>query len=269
LIPGVFGWAPATSSAAAARAAADRVVAIDDTDGRAHGVLGTIALYFDWTFDVAREELERGVALAPHEFLTRHAMADYYMIMGDVDRSLKEVRIGRDANPEWPVAHGAVTFHATVTRRYDEAIDETRRVLQQFPELTMARNNLADALWHAGRYEEALPLIHAAFGKDVEGWQAFEDAFRKGGPRAAYKTRGDQLVKLRATRPVSPYAIANAFALADEPDATLEWLERAFEVRLPILLHVTADPAFDTIRNDPRFKDLLARIGIPSAPRSS
>ncbi len=165
------------------------------------------------------------------------------------------------------MANVIVTFHMMVTRRYEDTVAECRRVLQHFPNLAGVRNNMADALWRSGRYEAALPLVEASFGNDAEGWRAFESAFRRGGARAAHKALGDRLAHPSAGQPANPYTVARTYADAGDADATFAWLEKAYAVRLPQMLHMTADPAFDSVRNDPRFQELLRRIGIPGARR--
>ncbi len=78
--------------------------------------------------------------------------------------------------------------------------------------------------------------------------------------------RATQLTQVARSRRISPLAIASYYAEAGEVDATFEWLERAFEERTPQLLHIAIDAYFEPmIREDPRFNDLLRRIGVPGA----
>ena len=157
-----------------------------------------------------------------------------------------------------------VLFHTLATRRYDETIVEARRALQQFPDARWAHARIADALWYQGRYDESLPAQKLAFGDDGPAWQAFEQAFRRGGPRAAIKARAERLALAAAGTVANYMAVAAAYADAGERDAAMAWLEKAYAVRLPQLLHVPADPAFDGMRDDPRFEALMRKIGIPA-----
>jgi serine/threonine-protein kinase len=83
------------------------------------------------------------------------------------------------------------------------------------------------------------------------------------------KARADQLAPSAAGTVANYMAVAAAYAAAGERDAAMAWLDKAYGVRLPQLLHATADPAFDGMRGDPRFEALMRRIGIPArvAPR--
>jgi len=261
---GIFGQIPAAEAVQGARQAGERALALDDTDGMAHAALGAVELYFDWNFDAARRRLERAVPLSPHASLVRHLYADYFMIQGRLDESLEQVRIGRSYDPTSRLANTVVMFHTLAARRYDDAIVEARQALRLFPTSPWAHGGIADALWYQGRYEEALPEKKLTFGEDTQAWQIFEQAFRKGGPRAAMKARAERLAQPAEGRPANVMAVASTYADAGERDAAMVWLEKAYEVRLPQLLHVPADPAFDLMRDDARFEALMRKIGIPA-----
>ena len=263
LLSGVFGRTPAPDAARAGREAAERALAIDESDGSGHAALGGIELYFDWNFEGARRRIERAVPLNPHDSMVRHLYADYFMIHGRLDESLEQVQLGRSYDPMSRLANMVVMFHTLATRRYDDVIAETRRVLQLFPDATWVHGTRADALWYQHRYEEALAEQRLTLGGDSEAWRTFEQAFRRGGPRAAMKARAERLAPAAAGTVASYMAVAAAYADAGERDAAMAWLEKAYAVRLPQLLHVPADPAFDGMRDDPRFEALMRKIGIP------
>ena len=264
LIAGVFGRIPAADAARAGREAAQRALAIDESDGEAHAALGGIELYFDWNFEGARRRIERAVPLNPHNSMVRHLYADYLMIQGRLDESLEQVTLGRSYDPMSRLANIVVMFHTLATRRYDDVIVESRRVLERFPDATWAHGTRADAFWYQHRYEEALAEQRLSLGGDSEAWQTFEQAFRRGGPRAAMKARAVRLALAAASTAANHTAVAAAYAEAGEPDAAMAWLEKAYADRLPQLLHVPADPAFDAMRDDPRFEAVMRKIGIPA-----
>jgi serine/threonine-protein kinase len=261
---GIFGQIPAAEAVQAARQAGERALALDDTDGMAHAALGAVELYFDWNFDAARRRLERAVPLSPHDSNVRHMYADYLMTQGRLDESLEQVRIGRRYDPTSRLANGVVMFHTLAARRYDDAIVEARQALQLYPTSPWAHGGIANALWYQGRYEEALPEQKVIFGADTQAWLEFVQAFRRGGPRAAMRVRADHLAQTAAGARAGLIETAGAYADAGERDAAMVWLEKAYDVRLPQLLHVPADPAFDQMRDDARFGALMRKIGIPA-----
>ncbi len=264
LIDGIFGRSPIAQAASDARAAAEKAVQLDPTDGFGLGALGAVNLYFDWQFDVARRRLEEGLRLSPHRVMIRHAYADLLMITGDLDASLEQVRLARESDPTSPLVNGMVLEHMLATRRYDEVIAEAHRVEERFPKLPVVHGAMADALWFQGRYDEARTEVQAELPPGSAAWKVFDDAYRRGGPRAAYRAYCAFLAALPpGTRP-NQYAMASCNARAGDRDAAFTWLDEAYAIRLPQLLQMTADPVFDEMRSDERFVDLLERIGVPA-----
>jgi TolB-like protein len=258
-----FRQAPAAEAIPAARKAALKALALDDHQGEACGVLGSIELYYDWNFDSARTHLEKAVALSPHEFIARHAWADYLMVTGRFAESLEQVKIGRSYEPASPLAAGVELFHTMATRRYDQVIAEGRRVTAVFPKLGMAHGLLGDALWRTGKYDEAIAEYELQAGANSEGIRVLETGLHSGGPGAALTAYADYLAARMQAGRGTAQGLASAYAEAGENDLAMEWLEKAFADRTPQLLHMVADPAFDGLADDLRYKELLRRIGLP------
>jgi TolB-like protein len=256
------GQEPASEAVPLVRTAAHRALALDPRDGRAYSDLGYVELYFDWNFAAARDHLERAVALNPHDFMIRHSYCDYFMVMGEIDRSLEQVRLGREMEPTSVTAEYILMAHLATTDRDAETLAEARRSLGTFPSFGYAHQVIGDTLWKQGRYEESLPELKQSFGTDV--WKVFERAFRTAGPRAAKRALADRYVEAARQGRVNPLAVAEVLAEAGDADGAFAWLEKAYIARTPQLLHVTVLPAFRSIRGDPRYEDLLRRIGIPA-----
>jgi TolB-like protein/tetratricopeptide (TPR) repeat protein len=258
---------PVSENLALARDAARRALALDPREGSAYGALGVIELYFDWDFDRARLDVERAVALSPHDLTARHAYADYLMVTGRLEESLEQVRVARDANPASPTAQMIVLFHTAATRRADATRREARLTLERFPQMAgLAHWHLGDLLWRERKYEEALAEYRLAMGPDFE---AFAAGFRRAGPRGALLAHAERLSKMAREAGRSPdwLGIAGCYAEAGRADQAFTLLDEAFAARAPELLHLVADPAFDGVRDDPRYDALLRRIGIPMAGR--
>jgi len=265
ILLGVLKQAPVADVLPVAREAAKKALSLDDRLGEARGVLGMIALYYDWDFDVARRQLEQALELSPHDLLVRHAWADYLMVSGRFEESLEQVILGQSYEPMSPAAEGLLLFHTMATHRFDDVIAEARRSTAVFPNLLAAHTFLGDAYWRMGRYEDALAEYRLRYGPQGDRPRVLEAGLRRSGPRAALKAWADHLAARMQAGRGSPLDVASAYGDAGESDLALSWLERAYVERTPMLLHIVADPGFDGIREDPRYNDLLRRIGIPMA----
>ena len=136
-------------------------------------------------------------------------------------------------------------------------------MVKLFPRAAGIRNFYALSLWELGRYEEALGQYEQGWGADADFVQTLKRVYAEEGPEAALRARADELAALSETQPVNALPIARYYASAGDADPAFTWLERAFENRTPQLLHMPMDPRFDSIRSDPRYKELLQRIGLP------
>ena len=252
-----MGVRPPREALPLARDEARRALALDDNVGQAWGALGTISLYFDWDFTTAKQELERAVRLLPHQFGLRHAYSDYFLVMGQVDESLAQVRQGAADNPGNAMALLPLAGHLLAARQYQEVIEIGSR---SGPAGVVF---LAKALWLTGRHEDAIRQFVKDWGPDDARSRVLEQTFRRSGPEAAMKALAEAAAAPNAPWHESPMRIAGYYAVTNQRDAALRWLLKAFELRTPALLHVPADPFFDFIRDDPRIDDLCRSVGLP------
>jgi serine/threonine-protein kinase len=251
---------------ALARDASRKALALDPREGSAYSALGVVELYFDWDFEKARVDVERAVALSPHDPLTRHAYADYLMATGRLEESLAQVRQGRDANPSTATAQMVLLFHTAATRGADATRQEAHLTLERFPQMAgFVHSHLGDLLWRERKYDEAFAEYKLAM--ESESFEAFEQGFRRAGPRGALVARAERLARRAQEAGRSPdwMGIAGCYAEAGEADRAFALLDQAYEARVPQLLHLVADRSFDGVRSDPRYAALLRRIGIPMA----
>ncbi len=262
LIHGFFGLAPPDEMIPKALEAARKALELDAGQGMAHTTIGYIALFFDWDWETARQELELAIELDPTQTMSYHGYADYLMVMGDCDGSVEQVLRGRSYDPMGGWAHSFVTAHLTVCGRYEEALVEANRTRALGIESGASEYYMGWALWLKGEHEAALTQWRErVYGPESEIAQAMDRGFAENGPPGAMLAHAE----LVASRPErnDPYGIASLYAAAAQADEAFEWLEQAYAERTPQLLHLTFSPLLDPIRDDPRFDDLLRRIGVP------
>ncbi len=199
--------------------------------------------------------------------MLRHGWADYLMVTGRFEESLAQTRLGRSDDPASPLAALVVAFHAMAARRFDDVIADGRRALLMNPSSVAVRGMIGSALWQQQKYDEAVAELKLNAGRDTEGWRIFEDTYRRSGPQAALRAYSSHVAAVLVKRGGrAPVAVAAAFAEAGDRDRAIEWLERGYTAHEPMMLHVPATLAFESLRDDPQFQDLLRRVGVRMPP---
>jgi len=245
-----------------AREASSKAVSLDRNLAGAYSSLGFIQLYFDWDWEGAKTSLARALALSPNDIHTRHAYADYLMVMGDLEESLKQVEIGHLYDPFSRMADVVVGFHRILARQYDQVIEEGQKAIAEQPEVMVDLPYYSEALWLKGKHEEALAAYKRTWGRDEELLRAMNRGFSESGYTGAILSLANALAQ-RDPEFEDCVTLGKLYARAGEQEAALEWLEKAYQYRQPQILHIKAIPEFDELRSTPRFQDLLDRIGFP------
>ncbi len=264
LLMGFFGEMPTTEIIPRAREAALRAIALDEDSAGGYSAIGFVQLYYDWDWESAGANLLRALELSPNDSRTRHAYADYLMVMGDLEGSLRQVEIGRLYDPFSPMANSVVDFHRILARQYDHVIEKGRGTLSDTPDLQADPSHYREALWLAGNLDASFAVYRETWGKDEALLQAMDSGYQESGYTGAIRSLADALAA-RTPEYRNDLALAKLYARAGDADAAIDWLERAYQRRQPQILHVKAMPAFDGLHPDPRFQDLLGRIGFPEA----
>ena len=261
---GLLGPVPHRLAAADSEKAALTALELDSRLGEARGMLGLVRLYFDWDWPAAGRELERAIELNPNDSLIRHGYGDYLLVMGRPEEALEQVKLGRECDPVSPIAVAPVVGHLFFLRRYDDVIEEARVLLETDPNFPLVGSFLRAALWEQGEYDEYLRLQQGRLDRAPEHADALERGYRESGPEGAMLAIGELLAPRAEAGRASPLRVAGYFARGGDSDRAFEFLERAMLGREPQLLHLAVNPAFDSLRPDPRFADLLRRVGLPA-----
>ena len=268
MIMGFFGQEPMSLMIPRARTSVLKALSLDDQNAEAYGTLGYIQLYHDWDWPAARSNLLKALELSPNDAMMRHTYADYLLVMGDVEGSLKQVQIGHLYDPLSPIANMVLRYHLFMTPGHDEILEECKEALNRNANDESARAIYRDLLWYKGMYEEAMIQYRLSWGKDEEFLQALERGYDRHGPTGAIRALA-QTVAQRVPDYTDYYSIAQLYAQAGVQDTALVWLEQAYENRQFQLLHVKAWPLFRVLHPNPGFQNLLNRIGFPPGPTST
>jgi eukaryotic-like serine/threonine-protein kinase len=247
-----------------AKAAAMKALQLDDSVADAHSALGWIKWKYDWDFPGAERELQRSIELDRDGSEAAGMYADFLDSMGRGDEGAAEHRRANESDPLSLIASSNVGDGLYVERKYDQAIAQYQKTLALDANFAGAHYNLAAVYDRKGMYQEAIAEWQKAmigYG-DTRTAALLGDAYIRSGYKGALQAWIDDLKKQTSHQYVSPFAVAELYAMLGERDLTLEWLEKAYQDRSVDLVTVKVDPAFDFLHSDPRFDDLLRRIGL-------
>jgi TolB-like protein/DNA-binding winged helix-turn-helix (wHTH) protein/lipopolysaccharide biosynthesis regulator YciM len=246
-----------------AKEAAQKAISLDNTLAEAHTAFALTRMAYDWNFAAAEEEFRRAIALNPNYPTAHHWYADCLILMGRQDEAIASIRraqeldplsliIGRDA--------GRVFYFA---RRYDQAIEQCRKTLELDPNFYPAHVTLGDVYAQKKNYDEAIAEYNRAVS--LSGGRSLMKAslsytYAVSGRQEEARRLLDELIESFGERPPSAFDLATVFTGLGEKDRAFEWLEKAYGERAYRLIYILVDPAFDPIRSDARFENLVKRI---------
>ena len=257
-----------------ARAAAISALQIDDNLGEAHAALANVH-HYDWEWDDAGREFDRAVALSPNYALAHVWRANYLMSLNRLDEALASVKKAQELDPMSMVVNTNVGWVLQYAGRTREAIDAYRIALALDPDYVQAHQRLAGAYLEIGQpgdaVKEAEKVVKLTGGSPAS-IASLAQWYAAAGRRREAEDLRNQLLALSERRYVSPYGLALVFIGLGDRDAAFAWLERAYEERSNGVAYLLVASDLDPIRRDPRFEDLLHRVGldhVSPAPRSA
>ena len=249
-----------------ARAAAERALEIDSSVGEAHTSLAYIKHHFEWDWVGAEKEYRKAIALNPRDPTAHHWYSHYLMAMGRVEESLAQSRLALQLDPLDVILNVHLGWHYLYARRTEEAVKQFRGAIDIDENHWAPPHFLGRAYEQEGRYNEAIAPLKKAdslIGGNSAMLSAQAHATALAGRRTEARNILAQLLAVRQKRYVSPYEIAIIHIALGETDQAFEWLERAFREHSGWLSYLNVEPRLDPLRHDPRFADLVRRVGLP------
>ena len=247
-----------------AKAAATKALELDDSLGEAHTSLAFCLGLFEWNWDAAEKEYLRAIALNPGYATARQWHALQLSALGRFDEAISEMRKAESLDPLSLIISADVADVLFAAHRYDEAIEQSRKAIEMDPNFAIAHYELGQALAQKKMYSPAIAELQKAkelSGGDTTCVAVLAYAYAASGkPGEAIRLLNE--LKSRPNHRVS-YAAHEALIYAglDDKDQALALLEKAYEEHFDAL--ALRSPAFDPLRSDRRFRDLMGRIGLP------
>ena len=265
-IPWLYGSVPPKEGYSKMKDAAARALEKDEGLARAHGSLALVRLHYEWDLAGSEREFRRALELNPNDADIHHMYAHYLLTTGRSEESVAETQRAVDLDPVDEDLVDCLGWHSLFARQYDKAIDYELRAIGMQPNDDWAHLTLGWAYEQKKMYPEAIAEFRR--GMELSGGAPYALAALAHGLGISGKKHQAQelLAKLNEQAKqqyLSPYYLAAAHLGMGDKERALGSLQKAFEERTPYLVHVGWDPRFDTLHPDPRFRDLMRRIGLP------
>ena len=251
-----------------AKAAAIRALELDETLAEAHASLGRVLAAYDWDWTSAEKEYKRAIELNPRYAIAHQWYGGYLAVMGRSNEAIAERKRALELEPLSLIINFELGLAFYYARDYDQAIEQFQKTLELDQNFPPAHQFLPAAYEQKGMYGEAI----AEFKKAIPLKQGSEWTLSKAGLGHVYAVTGkkseartvlDELKQLSEQEYVPATSIALIYAGLGEKDQAFAWLEKAYEQRAFQMQWLKIEPRWDSLRSDPRFQDLMRRIGIP------
>jgi TolB-like protein/DNA-binding winged helix-turn-helix (wHTH) protein/Tfp pilus assembly protein PilF len=258
---GAYTGAPAAEFAPQARTAALRALQLDDRLPEAHAALALIVQNYDYDWQRAEKEFKRAIQLSPNYATGHQWYAEHLMWQGRFDEALRESERARQFDPLSLIIaadNGTILLYS---RQYDRAIAQFATVRDMDPVFPRAGMIFA-AYVQKGMFTEAQAVVE----KFTAGspWQLSALAYVDG--RSGQQPKAEQelkkLLDLNQRQPLDPMVFVPAYIGMGNNDQAIAWLEKAYAQHSNGLTALKVDPFYDPLRGDPRFQDLLRRVGL-------
>jgi TolB-like protein/DNA-binding winged helix-turn-helix (wHTH) protein/Tfp pilus assembly protein PilF len=260
---GGYSGLPPTGFIPKARAAAQRALELDERLPEAHTALAVIAQTYDWDWPTAEKEYRRAIQLNPNYATAHHWYAECLALQGRFDEAFPQIENARQLDPLSLIIatdYGAILYFS---RQYDRAIEQLRGVLEMEPDFPRA-HMLVWAYAQKGLFAEALDDAEAYQRRENAPWSWVMIAYVSGrsGDQAKARLALKRLEQPGRNGPLDTLAFAVAYIGTGENDKALVELEKAYRGHSSSLTALKVDPIYDPLRGEPRFQELVRRIGL-------
>ena len=247
-----------------AKAAAIKALELDSSLSEAHNSLAFVLDGFDWDLDAGGKEFQRAIELNPGYATAHHWYAWHLTLLGRFDEAITEMRKAESLDPLSLIINADLAELLVIAHHYDESIALSRKTIEMDPNFALAHNQLAQAYLQKHMYSEAVAELQKAVqlsGDSPTCLANLARAYVASGKRIEAVKLLNDLKRRTSTGSSNASEIAMMYASLGDTDQAMNWLEKGFEERFNpgVLLR----PGFDPLRSDPRFQQLVHRIGLP------
>ena len=247
-----------------AKAAALKAVELDSALGEAHNSLAFVLDGFDWDMDAGGKEFRRAIELSPGYATAHHWYAWHLALLGRYDEAIVEMKKAESLDPLSLIINADLAELLVIAHSYDESVEQSRKTIEMDPNFAMAHNQLGQAYLQQHMYEQAVLELQKAVQLSSRSPTCIANlarAYALSGKRDAAVELLDDL----KTSAIPGYShaseIASIYVSLGDTNEAMNWLEKGYAERFNP--GVLIRPGFDPLRADPRFRNLVHRVGLP------
>ena len=247
-----------------AKEAALKAIALDETLAEPHVSLAHVKYYYDRDWDGGEHEFKRAIELNPNYPQAHHWYAIYLVWVGRTNEGMAEIRRAQDLDPLSLPISMTMGWLLCDANRTDEGIEELRKTLEMEPSFVIAHHRLALCYERKGAYDRALAEYQKVIdlGEKWLGTAGLAQTYGMAGNRNEAQKKLSELQELSKQRNVAPSLFAVIYAALGDKDQAFAWLNKAYDEHDLLLARLKVDHRFANVRSDPRFADLVKRVGL-------
>lgn len=249
-----------------ARSAALAALNLDQLMAQAHAELAMVKFTFDWDWEGAEREFQRALEINPSDSDAHYSYSFYLTFKGKFDNAIAEIRRAQELDPVSLVKLTGLGQVLLIARRYDESIEQCQKALEMDPNLGFAHWLLGLAYMYKGSYEPAILALRKSIplsGDSPDEPAALAHAYALADNRTEARKILEELERQTKRSYISPGTVADLYYLLGDKERAFALFEKAYDERDNMQVLLKVDPYFDPLRSDPRFTNLVRRVGFP------
>jgi TolB-like protein len=259
-----WGWIPLNEGFAHAKDLAYHALQLDKNLSEAHTVLGALLNYDDWNWEESRRELELAVKLNPNFVTAHHYYSELLDILREYDEARKQINLALELDPYLPVLHGLSAMYYYNDRKLNNSLEECDLLMGLDPDYGQGAIHWQKFHIYMKQHEElkAVEELQKTLEMDSVNYEfaaRVYDIYNKSGLNGLLKWLIELLLQSPDANPVS---IANYYAILDQKEEALHWLEIAVAQKSPGVPRINVNPDYDRLRSEPEFQALIKKMGL-------
>ncbi|GGH05712.1 TPR end-of-group domain-containing protein [Silvibacterium dinghuense] len=259
---GVAGWMPYLDAFSRQKAAAMKAIELDDLLPEGHVELADAALNLNWDWGTCERELKHALQLNPSSISAHSTYGFYLLRVGRIQEGLEQLKQLLVLDPVSSRSFMNAAFAYYYARQYDEAFAQIQRANSFAPNPAETIFPLGVIYAEQGQYQQAIDELKK-LGDTPHALGHAGNAYARMGQPAQARKMIENLEAHVQKEGVGRYEIALVYAALGEKDQAFAWLEKSLDAHDKGLTFLKVDPCLDPLRNDPRFQDLVRRVGFP------